>query len=123
MSFGHPPCFILDLIFFTSVTLTGSDQFELSIFFPGKENFDSTQVDPLPGKTRNSFAEKKVFFVVNTGAVAANAGDFQQTKAFPVAEGLFVDAEPCRDFFNGQYHFLPFEDVDNEPLSLMTALL
>jgi hypothetical protein len=47
------------------------------VFFPREQNFDSPQIDPLPGKIRYFPAEQKVFFVVNSRPVSAEPGNFQ----------------------------------------------
>ena len=53
------------------------DQFQFAIFFPREQDLDPAQIDTLFGEIGYSFAEKEVFFVVNTGAIATNAGDLQ----------------------------------------------
>jgi hypothetical protein len=57
--------------------MTRADQSELSSFFTGKQQLDPTQIYPLLGEVCDPPAKKEVLFVVNTGAIAANAGDLQ----------------------------------------------
>lgn len=79
-------------------------QLRLVAPFDCQERFDASQIDSLLGKPCDFFAKEEVLLVVNAGAIAADAGNLNQAKAFPIAERLFVNAKFCSDFSDGQYH-------------------
>jgi len=106
-----------------SMAVAGSHRLPFFAFFPHQQNFNSAQVDTLLRETSDFFTKEKVLFIVNAGSIVADAGDFKQSKPFPITEGLFMHADFCRDLCYRQYHVGLLKGVDNTLYNPMTAVL